>query len=237
MKKLLLAGNLLFCSLFILSKCNDKLKPLSANCSPCKDYSQYPRFNFLNAVMLDSMSKLYKSVQAAHAVKTQFNDATSIWFNLDTIKRFIWEIENAVCKKNCMNNNDNPNLGIRIYYARYPEKMGNQNPMFSQIAGLDARFEKMHTLFMIPTYDKLNGTLIEHTDFDPYHTFKNKNNICEYTSLTELSNVGASITAMAASARVQPAPIPGSGNNTNATTGQNHGSLCPPLNCEGSAFK
>ncbi|MBL7727322.1 MAG: hypothetical protein JNM68_06550, partial [Dinghuibacter sp.] len=46
-------------------------------------------------------------------------DARSIWFDLEKLKRFIGFIESAMCKAGCVGERY---LGIRFYYAKYPSK-------------------------------------------------------------------------------------------------------------------
>lgn len=88
--------------------------------------------------------------------RTSQEDACSIWFGLETIKRYIWEIESAACGANCTDT-----LGIRIYYARYPKDLES----FPEFAGLDPSYANRHTLFMVPTY--WDGAAERYIDFNP----------------------------------------------------------------------
>lgn len=67
-------------------------------------------------------------------------DAHSVWFDLPTLKSFIAEIETQAQIINP--NIPNDDLGIRFYYAAYPQVP--QQPIPSNYA-------KRHTLVMIPT--------------------------------------------------------------------------------------
>ncbi len=103
---------------------------------------------------LTAMRAQFKN-SAAYAA----TDANSIWFPLDDIKNFILTIQKDTCGKNC-----NDTLGIRIYYARYPQQIDPvANP---DLAGLPPTYVNKHTLFMVPTYN-ING---EHIDFNPLDT-------------------------------------------------------------------
>ncbi len=79
-----------------------------------------------------------------------FQDSRCIWFPLDTIKKFICNIENYSAQLE----NPIPSklLGIRIYYAVY-DKSDNKNR------------HSQHTLFMVPTTQNSDN---EAEDFDPF---------------------------------------------------------------------
>lgn len=80
------------------------------------------------------------------------DDAHSIWFDWVTLKNFIAEIETeALAIDPTVENKD---LGIRFYYAAYPQEV--QQPIPSNYA-------KKHTLVMVPT--KKEGGL--NYDFNP----------------------------------------------------------------------
>ncbi len=73
-------------------------------------------------------------------------DARSVWFSLETLKQFLWDIESesATCKSGCQT----LNLGVRIYYAEYPVPTDPTDKAFP------ADEKKKHTIFMVPTYSK-----------------------------------------------------------------------------------
>jgi hypothetical protein len=138
-------------------------------------------------------------------------DSRSIWFSLDSLKKFIWEVESTVCKNKCANTK---NLGIRLYYARYPAIS-----RYTQLARLSQAYEKLHTIFMVPTYEAVNtSNKIYNQDFDP-RLYDKKG--CSYNSIREL---GSGMRFLVFS------PIPPANQ-----LAQNHGTLCP-TECEGSEF-
>lgn len=96
----------------------------------------------------------YRSNQLTHInEKLDTEDAHSIWFSLETLKSFIARIEEEAQKiDSSVSEND---LGIRFYYAAYPEVPLDPIP---------ENFSKKHTLVMIPT-KKLDGL---HHDFNPF---------------------------------------------------------------------
>lgn len=85
------------------------------------------------------------------------DDAHSIWFDLPTLKNFIAEIETQA--QTIDPNVPSADLGIRFYYAAYPQVP--QQPIPSNYA-------KRHTLVMIPT-KKENGL---NYDFNPFEEEK-----------------------------------------------------------------
>lgn len=86
-------------------------------------------------------------------------DARCAWFPLETLKRYIWNIENSNCKKNCKDS-----LGLRIYYAKYPT-IGDA-AFWSGTMESQKQFASYHTVFMVPTY--FTGSY--HQDFNPFST-------------------------------------------------------------------
>ena len=85
------------------------------------------------------------------------DDAHSIWFDLPTLKNFIAEIETQA--QAIDPNVPSVDLGIRFYYAAYPQVP--QQPIPSNYA-------KRHTLVMIPTKKKESLNY----DFNPFEEGK-----------------------------------------------------------------
>lgn len=85
-------------------------------------------------------------------------DAHSIWFDLVTLKKFMTEIEDAA------KNLDSPvleeDLGIRFYYAAYPEVP--QDPIPESCS-------KKHTLVLVPTKREDD----QNYDFNPFEDQEN----------------------------------------------------------------
>jgi len=116
--------------------------------------------------LVHKMTNGYKQNQLTHIKTVMKDDAHSISFELETLKRFIYHIEiNA--QKNRVSKDD---LGLRLYYSRYPdlETWSNQ---YDDLKGflndsITEGYQDRHTLVMIPTLLK-NGV---HMDFNPLHT-------------------------------------------------------------------
>lgn len=70
------------------------------------------------------------------------DDATAIWFDLETLKNYIARVENSVAGAP-----NPPKLGVRIYYAKYPKRL--DSPSLRDLS--DSVISK-HTVFLVPTY-------------------------------------------------------------------------------------
>lgn len=187
----------------------------------CMNYAS-TTFSKLKVNLIHGMTNGYKQHQLSHIKTVMKDDAHSISFELETLKRFIYHIEiNA--KKNGVSKDD---LGLRMYYSRYPEieTWSNQHDDLNGFLNdpITEKFEQRHTLVMIPTLKK-NGV---HIDFNPLHqeTYNEKmSRFAEYQS----TNTTNSIPALTVTKR--------SGIDNN-TTSQNHGSLIPPITGSGESF-
>ena len=212
--------NLALIGLLLLSNTNTQKESKNQpyiQCDSCTSYANYPPFNYLDVDMLHAMANKYKTtitsnvngkIMVSQFLQNKVEDSKSIWFSLDSIKRFIWEIETNMCKNQCITQVNKHELGIRLYYARYPLAYKRVSP-FKQLLSLNPSYQNLHTIFMVPTYNE-NGV---DWDFDPrLRTAKNCRPSIENGTQALIF-----------------APL-----NTSA---QNHGSLCPPLNCDGATFK
>lgn len=87
------------------------------------------------------------------------DDARSVYFSLNKLKSFIFEIERLCCERGC--NEVLGELGIRFYYGAY-------NNTGSLPTGVKPEYKGKHTLVLVPTYSRLetDGT-ISHVDFSP----------------------------------------------------------------------
>ena len=166
----------------------------------CMDYSGNPDYTIIDGETVKRMASDYRNTPNLIP-----DDANSVWFELDDLKKFIWNIEKSVCENRC--SSDSLNLGIRIYYARYPQTGPGTPAPFTELI---PEYQGMHTVFMVPTYD-LPGSNNAHFDFYLDKPFAN----CSPVRIPEddtIDPVGLFI------------PI-----------GKNHGTLCPPY-CNGAAF-
>ncbi len=135
----------------------------SASCPGCTDYKLF-KFAGISADVAKSLSKNYQTIdQPLLQIEPGIPDASSIWFSLETLKGFVWKIEEAVCKNNCTSK---MKLGLRLYYGRYPEAA--EMAATPDLSGLPASFAEHHTLFLVPTYQDAVDPLIQ-WDFDPWH--------------------------------------------------------------------
>lgn len=94
------------------------------------------------------------------------NDANSILFDLDTLKKFINDIESTVKH----NQPDATNkLAIRMYYAAYPSNTRWSEPGYENLKNLLSNditklYERKHTLILLPVIKNTRGI---YADFNP----------------------------------------------------------------------
>lgn len=144
------------------------------------------------------------------------DDARTIWFDLETVKQFVYHIENSA--KNDKNNPTNiKDLGIRIYYANYPDKQSWNSKYKNELGNfatdpLRKDYAGLHTLIFIPTRRDADGVDL---DFDPSDNTTYINGI-ENTSSSQMT------------AAIGPMPSNNSSTSNNNVGAQNHGGLFPP---------
>jgi hypothetical protein len=200
-------------------------KITTASCVTCTDYSQVP-YGGLNAKIARDLSGNYKLRQLTDINAGGYiqSDARSVWFPLDTIKRFIWEIEKGICTKGCAGRA----YGIRLYFAAYPDAASMVNQYYGpHLTSVPQLYEKHHTLFMVPTYT--DATSNGPVDFDPWHM-----NGCNPVSFDRLAAPALmsekSLILLARDYRFpQNISLNNSAGGTGTGTVQNHGGLCPPI--------
>ncbi len=175
----------------------------------------------LNVDLVHTMVNNYRENQLAiinkHPDSKTNNDAHSIWFDLESLKNFVSEIETTV--KNVDGSVVPERLGVRIYYAAYPDKssFGKFDDLEELLNDAETeKYENLHTLVMIPTITIDNDAI----DFNPLdkNTYEKGLVDLEEYKLNSTSEIPGSIPALA--------------RNIGA---KNHGSLIPPgrLTAEG----
>ncbi|CAA0242136.1 hypothetical protein [Tenacibaculum maritimum] len=202
-------------------------KPARLSEKICMDYS-HEKGSELNLSLIHEMVNGYKKNQLAKINNgLDLNDAHSIWFDLETLKSFVYHVETNAKQ----NNVSSKQLGLRIYYSRYPSIKTWKKP-FSDLSlfladPITKQYEKLHTLVMIPTIKNANNVAM---DFNP----KDKN-----TYKNGLPKVQGDInpkTRIPALSGINPTTLT---NNLVAKTtvlSQNHGSLIPPADDPGVSF-
>lgn len=143
------------------------------------------------------------------------DEAKAVLFDLETLKKFVYHLEIAANQ----NNISSHDLGIRIYYGRYPKKEMWSPPYFDRdLSGflndpITETYPLKQTVIMVPT--RKIGSI--HQDFDPY-------NAATYGGLTQQYNRSNS-----ADSKSSILMFALSGSNASSTAGaQNHGRLYPP---------
>lgn len=92
------------------------------------------------------------------------SDSRSVWFSLEDLKAFIKQIEKGV---DTVTSGATGDLGIRIYFAQYPEissPLWNSNDLSAELSS-QIQYSGMETVILVPTYNDADGNDV---DFDPY---------------------------------------------------------------------
>jgi len=201
--------------------------------SICNDFHN-ERPSTLTTNLIRGMISQYRNNQYIAINKSrniEEPDAHSIWFDLDTIKKFIYHIERNVAKNGSEKNNK---LGLRIYYAAYPElseftKPYNEDIAFMAADSIKKQFATRHTLVMIPTiFNKdLNGDV----DFNPLDasTFNGFVSTVKRNTRNQKNEI-----APYQSQKYQPMAL--STASSSDAMARNHGNLIPPANPVEEAF-
>lgn len=177
----------------------------------CIDYSQETPSTLETAVIYDMVNeyrnKQLKSIDSTIATTDGGGDAHSVWFDLKTLKKFIFHIEHNV-RTNKPNNTDE--LGLRFYYAAYPSDMARRD----DLTDVDPTYMNRHTVVLIPTIFNKN---VGHVDFNPVDTTTYNGYISQTKQLNSeiFPYQVANYTPMALT-------------NNQRVVSKNHGSLIPP---------
>jgi len=138
----------------------------------CMDYKSED-MSTLNVDLVHTMVDEYKSNQwnfintnPRFNAKISNDDARAIWFDLETLKQFIYHIEKETKAQDSTITSNN--LGVRLYYATYPDqdimnKFGDLKSTSVRRSDL-LNYHNRHTLVMIPTIQKEDGDIL---DFNP----------------------------------------------------------------------
>lgn len=198
----------------------------SSSNSICLDYSTDAPSE-LTTELIHDMVEQYNRIQynsIGNATLTPIpKDARAIWFDLETIKKFVYHIEHDV-KKKTDGDTKSDALGIRIYYAAYPEnKRMEELGKFQKDTGFsfDPTYEGLHTLVMIPTIADKEGNNMDFNpdDLNTYVGFTKMPIDQKYPFVSnENSILGLGGTGSVAS----------SGSSSVSSRARNHGTLSPP---------
>ncbi len=126
----------------------------------------------LRMSLIEEMVNNYRQTQLLSIEDAPKNpvkdDSHSILFDLDTLKKFISDIEKGV---NLVEPSANPKLAIRMYYAAYPVKekwyeRGYENLGKFTDKKIPELYERKHTIIMIPVIKTEKGIFADFNPFD-----------------------------------------------------------------------
>jgi hypothetical protein len=195
----------------------------------CMDYDNVQPAT-LTTELVKSMVTTYRGNQLNNIQTAPTNavpqDAQAIWFDLETLKTFLYHIEHNV--DNHTAEGRDKKLGVRIYYAAYPKNEEMKRMAESQTDSTfsyNPSYEKLHTLVMIPTISGKEG---ENYDFNPL----------DATSYNGFVNMKKDAANPFMSNNYTTLTLGGSANpnSTSPTIARNHGSLIPPASNLGLSF-
>ncbi len=199
-------------------------EPTEPSDSICMNYADN-KASELSRALIREMAYGYRADQLNTINSTlKIDDAHSIWFDLETIKQFIYHVEFNARE----NKVSSEKLGLRIYYSRYPEMKtwSNTYTDLRSFIGTDKeKYEKLHTLVMIPTIKVKDEKTGDDHDYD-----FNPKDISTYTTgLPEIvGDVPPAVRIPALSGMIENTNTNVSAKSGNSTFAQNHGSLIPP---------
>jgi hypothetical protein len=171
MKKILITLNVLFLGIILFQACNPKSKEKSSvtttsaesattdSCgrTVCKDYSGIPLEGVVDGATLKGLSIAYSTdpgkaniTDALMPDGSPTKDALSVYFRLDQIKNFIWQMEQVACIAGCDSTRD---LAIRIYLIKYPDDLGSGH-VAECLKSLPADCSSKHSLALVPAYKR-----------------------------------------------------------------------------------
>lgn len=197
--------------------------------SICMNYADEKTSELSRALVHEMVHGYRKNQLAKINAGSELNDAHSIWFDLETLKKFIYHLEISA------QNNDvsSKELGLRIYYSRYPLANTWSSTYPDLVGHVDPAYQEHHTLVMIPTIKKNGKKGMINMDFNPKvkETYENgldkiegdidpKIRIPALSGIDKTVNDGSSNLKTATKAR--------------SIVAQNHGSLFPPKSEEGN---
>lgn len=185
----------------------------------CLDYKNSNKSQ-LEAGLVHEMTKLYQN-----KARLNMDSIMAIRFDITTLKKFIYHIEMEGKKQNI----SSQDLGIRIYYARYPKKASWKPgaPFEKDLSGLlgnpiTEQYELNHTLVMIPTIKK--GSI--HQDYNPFEIATYNLGLAKaiYGPMDNEGNINK---------RLIFGLVPKETDNLR----QNHGEMYPPYSTVGMTFE
>jgi hypothetical protein len=207
MKKALITLNLVFLVIICFLACNPQTEETACDQLHAKSYSGLPMDGYLNVDLAKEIADAYDAdVEKAYismgGQMTNKEDAHRVWFSLEKLKQYIWQIEDTLCKQGC--NIDSMRLGVHFYFAKYPDS--------SRIKeyGVDPSYANHQTMFMTATYKGTNSNV----DFDPWHIGPEK---CKPAPLSTFLRAGTKKEGMM---------LKGEGDEGAGVL--NHGDLAPP---------
>ena len=227
MKKLLIVTNLAWAATFFMSFKSEPVQQRKPCNQFCYDYSSTV-FSGLSLKEAKELTGLYSANHYPSYTQGMQSglprkqiDSKSVWFSLETLKKFIYQIERFSCQ-NC--GQKAPALGVRIYYGEYSGTTGT-NAALPGFRNLPRDYAGLHTLMMVPTIRERN----KNVDFDPLATYNqgkcDRLSLSDYLKRLDKSYSDKSINLL----QYNTALLMSTVILSPEVSAQNHGGLCPPV--------
>lgn len=197
---------------YVIYNLNKEVPVPNETDSICLKYSP-EQMSTLDTKLIRNMVSNYRNNQlrAINSNVDSINDAHSISFDLVTLKKFIYHIENE--SKKVKKTITDEQLGVRMYYAAYPDN--STWNIYNDLRNVDTNYEHLHTLVLIPTIES-NGKKI---DFNPLDAATFENGLPRQLNRTNFKAAQAA-----------------RGSVYGLTGSLNHGSLIPPATINVESF-
>ncbi|MEP0264765.1 hypothetical protein [Dokdonia sp.] len=194
----------------------------------CVDYSQYNP-STLETGLIGDMVSTYKNNQLnAMNASMGHSETNSLTFDLETIDKFLFHIKKGVEA----NSKDfkNEKLGLRIYYAAYPQDMSQYTDLNDLMNNTTTQqYAKKLTMVMIPIRENDKNEIV---DFNPFEFDTYEDGLPKYQKPEDLTGTNSKDTSPEALKPVMSITV----SNTQNKVAQNHGNLFPPYPDTGAAF-
>jgi hypothetical protein len=216
----------------------EPIPPVGTTTDVCINFDQYEPSQLTVGLVKDMVEKYrgnqLMAIQGSGAMSS-LQDAHSVWFELDTLKKFIYHLEQGMRNNGITSSN---NVGLRIYYAAYPAKGLWNSTGYEPLRGflgntVTEQYENRHTVVIVPTLKM--GANNDNTDFNPANPTTYSNDGLKGLFLRTLRTENGNIEAVR---RVAFQALTGSSESSSSSNinVRNHGQLIPPASNEGEAF-
>lgn len=129
----------------------------------CEDFSQENPATLKAGVVADMIQTYNQNHLSAMTTRMARDETRAILFDLDTIQKFIYHIKKEI-NDNPSYNLANETLGLRLYFAAYPDSSLFGQSGYEDLKNLPTNYGRRLTVAFVPTRTDTSGKII---DFNP----------------------------------------------------------------------